>query len=292
MRSRRIYVALALLASGVLAVAGVGELLSHPVHRSAGQPTESLQAEAVEILYGTGEQVSGWRVRGRAGAGAILLLHGVRSDRRQMMARADFLRRLGHSVLLIDLPAHGESSGDRITFGVREAKGVEAALAFMEREMPDEPIGVIGVSLGAAAFVLSAPDPRVRAVVLESMYSTIDDAVANRMVRVLGPPGGLLAPLLLWQLPLRTGISTGQLRPIEHVGALQAPVLIAAGAQDRHTTPAETRRIFEAAGKAGEPRELWIVEGAAHVDLHAFAPQAYESRVGAFLDRYLQPKPH
>lgn len=285
MRSR-IYIALALLASGVLAVAGVGELLSRPAHRSAGHPSESLQAEAVEIPYGNGQQVSGWRIRGQAGAGAVLLLHGVRSDRRQMMARADFLHRLGHSVLLIDLPAHGESSGDRITFGVREAKGVEAALAFLKHEMPGEPIGVIGVSLGAAAFVLSGPDPRVRAVVLESMYPSIDDAVANRISRVLGPSGGLLAPLLLWQLPLRTGISTAQLRPIDHIGALQTPVFIASGAQDRHTTPAEIRRIFET---AAQPRELWIVEGAAHIDLHAFAPQDYESRVGAFLGRYLKP---
>jgi fermentation-respiration switch protein FrsA (DUF1100 family) len=35
------------------------------------------------------------------------------------------------------------------------------------------------------------------------------------------------------------------------------------------------------------PKELWIVEGAQHVDLHAFGPAAYEARVGAFLDRYV-----
>lgn len=278
--------ALALLALGVLVVAGAGELLSRPVHHAAGQASEGLPAEAIEIPYGTGEQVSGWRVRGRTGAGAVLLLHGVRSDRRQMMARAGFLHRIGYSVLLIDLPAHGESSGHRITFGVREAQGVEAVLAFMAREMPGEPIGVIGVSLGAASFVLSNIDAPVRAVVLESMYPTIDDAVANRLTHYLGPPGALLAPLLLWQLPLRTGISTMQLRPVERIGALQAPLLIACGAQDRHTTLKEAQRIFDA---APQPRELWIVQGAAHVDLHAFAPQDYENRVGAFLGHYLQP---
>jgi fermentation-respiration switch protein FrsA (DUF1100 family) len=245
-----------------------------------------LQAETVRIDYSGIEQVSGWQVRGRPGAGAILLLHGVRSDRRQMTQRARFLHRLGYSVLWIDLPAHGESSGDRITFGARESLGVKAALGYLEREMPNAPIGVIGVSLGAASTVLAGQDPRVRAVVLESMYPTIDDAVANRLKHYLGPLGTSLAPLLLWQLPMRSGIDTAQLRPVAQVGALHAPVFVISGSRDWHTTPAETQQVFEA---AGHPRELWIVEGAAHVDLHKFARVTYEDRVGSFLAQYLRP---
>ncbi|MBB3639142.1 alpha/beta hydrolase [Variovorax atrisoli] len=283
---RWLLLALATLALGVLAVGGAGELLSRPVRPAVGLPPADLQAETVRIDYSGIEQVSGWQVRGRPGAGAILLLHGVRSDRRQMTQRARFLHRLGYSVLWIDLPAHGESSGDRITFGARESLGVKAALGYLEREMPNAPIGVIGVSLGAASTVLAGQDPRVRAVVLESMYPTIDDAVANRLKHYLGPLGTSLAPLLLWQLPMRSGIDTAQLRPVAQVGALHAPVFVISGSRDWHTTPAETQQVFEA---AGHPRELWIVEGAAHVDLHKFARVTYEDRVGSFLAQYLRP---
>lgn len=283
---RWLLLALATLALGVLAVGGAGELLSRPVRPAVGLPPADLQAETVRIDYSGIEQVLGWQVRGRPGAGAILLLHGVRSDRRQMTQRARFLHRLGYSVLWIDLPAHGESSGDRITFGVRESLGVKAALGYLEREMPNAPIGVIGVSLGPASTVLAGQDPRVRAVVLESMYSTIDDAVANRLKHYLGPLGTSLAPLLLWQLPMRSGIDTAQLRPVAQVGALHAPVFVISGSRDWHTTPAETQQVFEA---AGHPRELWIVEGAAHVDLHKFARVTYEDRVGSFLAQYLRP---
>jgi len=52
----------------------------------------------------------------------VLLLHGVRADRREMLGRARFLNRLGYGILLIDLPAHGESPDDHITFGAREAR--------------------------------------------------------------------------------------------------------------------------------------------------------------------------
>ena len=77
------------------------------------------------------------------------------------------------------------------------------------------------------------------------------------------------------------------LRPIAHIGQMKAPVLIAAGGADLHTTLPETRRLFAA---AAQPKELWVVEGAAHVDLHAYVPADYERRIGAFLARQGAPK--
>jgi uncharacterized protein len=66
-------------------------------------------------------------------------------------------RGLGHVVPLIDLPAHGESEGERIGFGGHESAAVAAALAWLRRELPGERVGVIGVSLGAAELVLAEP---------------------------------------------------------------------------------------------------------------------------------------
>jgi len=266
----------------------MGESLSYPQHPIVGAPPADLHAESVVIPSTETNHLAGWQVRGIPGAGAILLLHGVRSDHRQMTARARFLNRLGYSVVWVDLPAHGESTGDRITFGAREAQGVQAALAYMKRQLPDEALGIIGVSLGAAATVMAGPDRQVHAIVLESMYPTISDAVSNRLRIYLGPGGQALAPLLFWQFSWRLGVSPSALRPIDHVADLHAPVLIASGALDRRTPVLETQRIFDA---ALPEKELWIVEGAAHVDLHAFAPNLYEARVGNFLQRHLPIKP-
>jgi fermentation-respiration switch protein FrsA (DUF1100 family) len=69
------------------------------------------------------------------------------------------------------------------------------------------------------------------------------------------------AALLLWQLPLRLNIRPDALRPIAYIAQLKAPVLIAAGGADLHTTLPETQRLFAA---AAEPKALWVVEGAAH----------------------------
>jgi fermentation-respiration switch protein FrsA (DUF1100 family) len=61
---------------------------------------------------------------------------------------------------------------------------------------------------------------------------------------------------------------------------------VAFGAVGRHTRIAETRRLFDAA--RGDPKSLWIVPGAAHVDLHAFVPLEYERRVGGFVQDALR----
>src|SRR5262249_19807477 len=146
--------------------------------------------------------------------------------------------------------------------------------------LPNERIGVIGVSLGAAATVLAKPIRAPDAVVLESMYPTIEEATSNRLRYYLGAFGPLLTPALVAQLPLRAGVSVRELRPIDAVGRLASPVLVASGSIDHDTTLAETTRVFDA---ANWPKELWIVEGADHVDLHRYAPALYEARIGAFL---------
>jgi fermentation-respiration switch protein FrsA (DUF1100 family) len=269
----------------VLGVLEAGEMLSEPALRDVGAAPADLGARAVTIdLPGSGT-VAAWSIRGLAGRGAVLLVHGVRADRRDMTQRARWLKGAGYSLLLIDLPSHGESSGDRITFGVDEAIGARAALSFMRSEFPGERIGAIGVSLGAASLVLARPSPAPQAVVLESMFPTIDDAVADRLALHLGERSRSLAPLLLWQLPLRLGIDAEQIRPIDALASLKAPVLVASGAGNRHRQRAETERIFAA---ANEPKELWITQGAAHQDLYAFDRDAYEAKVGAFLAKYLR----
>lgn len=266
-------------------VVGAGEVLSTPAHRVVGAPPSVLNVRSVVIPYASGGALSGWFGKGGGGSGAVLLLHGVRSDRRQMAARSKALLERGYSVLLVDLPAHGESAGERITFGYREAEGVRASLRFLEQTLPGEKIAVIGVSLGAASFVLSNVSPAPSAVVLESMYPTIEEAVADRLRLRAGSFGAFLTPLLLTQLPLRLEISADQLRPIDHLSSIHTPILIASGTEDRHTTIAETEHLFEA---AAQPKELWLVDGAAHVDLYHFNPKAYEEKVFTFLDRHLR----
>ncbi|WP_323144239.1 alpha/beta hydrolase [Massilia phyllosphaerae] len=245
----------------------------------------ALGAEPLTLDAGPGRRVAASYIPALGTSkGGILLLHGIHGDRRQMEARAAFLHREGYAVMLIDLPGQGASTAPAVTFGLTEAEGVRAALAELQRRLPGRRIGVIGVSLGAASLVLCRDCPKVDAAVLESMYPSIEEAVEDRLRMRLGALGAPLSRLLLWQLPLRLDIQPAQLRPIARVGSLGMPLLIVAGSADRHTTLAETERLYAA---AAAPKSLWVVDGAAHVDLHSYAPAEYERRIGAFLERYV-----
>ncbi len=214
---------------------GAGELLTRPVPATVGPAPPGLNAEAVRLPYGDGQHVAGWFLPGRAGEGAVLLLHGVRGNRLQMLARAQWLQREGIASLLLDLPAHGESSGERITFGRRETLGVEAALGWLRQRLPGEKVGAIGVSLGGASLLFAQRQPELDALVLESVYPTITDAVQDRLAMRLGAAGVYVAPLLLMQMPLRLEFGVQDLRPIAAIEQVRAPLLVASGTEDLHT---------------------------------------------------------
>lgn len=285
---RLLYTALALAAGTLLVSLAAGEILTRPARGRIGPPPPGLSAEMVEIRYGDSQQVSGWFLPGRVGEGAVLLLHGVRGNRLQMLERARWLQSEGIGALLIDLSSHGESSGDRITFGRREALGVQASIDWLRQKLPGEKLGGIGVSLGGASLLFTDRQPELDALVLESVYPTITDAVQDRLVKRLGPAGAWAAPLLLVQIPLRLDIGVHELRPIEAIKTARAPLLIASGTEDLSTRWIETEQLYAA---APEPKTLWPVPGAGHEDLHDFDTQAYRGKLLPWLQSHLRKAP-
>lgn len=281
MRKRKLlFVVLFLLLTLVVGVWLAGNFLTAPARRPIGVAPSDLRAKAVEFQSRSGARIEGWFIAGEKNRGAVILMHGVRSSRLSMVDRARFLSRAGFSVLLFDFQAHGESSGDQITFGHLESKDALAAVEFLRTNAAGERIGVIGESMGGAATLLAEPALEVNAMALELVYPTIDDAIGNRLTMRLGSWSRVLTPVLTWQLKLRLGIDGDALRPLNKVGTVTIPKLFIAGAEDQHTTLEESQRIFEA---AAEPKELWIVERAAHEDLYAVAKEEYERRVLSFL---------
>jgi len=237
---------------GALALVGIGiggifvwiagSVLVTPANHPVGLPPDRLHAENVSFPSTSGTTVRGWFLPGQPGHGAVVLMHGVYADRRSLIPRAEFLSRAGYAVLLFDFQAHGASPGKLITFGYLESRDATAAVKFLHQKLPGEKVGIIGISLGAAAAQLADPPLPVNAMVLESSYPTIYQATEDRLAIRIG-----------WLA-------------------------------DLDTTIAEARSLFAA---AAEPKQSWWIQGAGHVDLHAFARRDYEDRVLAFLAQYL-----
>ena len=277
-------VAVLTLLSCVAATWIAGSILTAAAPQTVGQIPSDLKGTNVEFRSSSGALIHGWFIPGEPGKGAVILMHGVRSNRLSVLDRARFLSRAGFSVLLFDFQAHGDSSGERITFGYLESRDAQSAVNFLKQSRPGERIGIVGISMGGAATILATPPLPVDAIVLEMVYPTIEEAVGDRLAIRLGQWSKHFTSLLTWQLKLRINVSTADLRPIDRIGTVNAPKLFIVGSEDQHTTLAESRRLFES---APAPKELWIVEGASHTDLHRVMPLEYESRVTHFFQNYL-----
>ena len=273
------------LATMIAVVLLVGSALSRPVRSAVGDPPHELRAETVWFESGSGATLAAWFGRPLGSAPVIVLSHGVRGNRQNLRYRAQFLRDAGFGVLVYDAQSHGESTGDGITFGFLESHDARAAVAFVRTRFPESRIGFIGPSLAGASALLGDEPLPVDALVLEAVYPTLEAAVFNRIAMRTGDVfARILTPLLLLQVQPRLGFDPYSLDPIEKVGSATAPLLLLAGSEDLHTTVEESRALFAA---AREPKELWIVQGAAHESFHAFVPAEYERRIAAFFERWL-----
>ena len=229
----------------IVVVIGVGEVMTGPATTAVESLSSDFPVESIRIPLNNGSRVNGWLARGVHGSGVVLLVHSIRSNRVEMLSRGRFLHK---------------------TF-------------------PSERIGAIGVSLGAAAIVLSKHSPKLDAVVIESLHPTIEEAVENRLRLHLGEYGTALLPVVMAQLAFYLDTSMSELDPINQISELNAPLLLIAGSADQHTKVAETERLFAA---AKQPKEVWIVPGAGHFNMHSYAGREYEDRVIDFLDHYLR----
>lgn len=286
-RSRLRWATYGLFTLAALAIAcawEAGTLLIHPAQHAIGEPPDDLPIKPVIFASDSGSFIHGWFIAGTPGHGAVLLLHGVRANRLSMLDRARFLRTAGYSVLLIDFQASGESPGQAISFGYRESQDAQAAVEQLRQLAPRERIGIIATSMGAAATLLAEPPLKVDAMVLEQVYPTIEQALNDRLTLHAGAIGRWLAAPLLATLQPRLGISAEKLRPIDKIPYVTVPKLVIAGDHDQHTHIHESLSIYAA---AAEPKQLWIVHGAQHIDLYRYAGNDYVVHVLAFLDAWL-----
>ena len=282
---RQLAFAVAIIAAlGAAAIWFAGDALIQPTPRYVGPPPADISARTVTFYSRSGSMIHGWFVPGE-GRGAVLLLHGVRADRRSMLDRARFLHQAGYAVLLIDFQASGESPGRMITFGYLESRDAAAAVAELRLLAPGQPIGVLGTSMGGAAALLATPQLKVDAMVLEQVYPTLAQALDDRMELHAGRVGMWLEPLLALTVKPHLGVSLGQMRPIDRIHGLRVPKLLIAGSADERTTLPESRALFAA---AAAPKALWIVPGARHVDLDRYAGTRYRKRVLGFFDTWLR----
>jgi fermentation-respiration switch protein FrsA (DUF1100 family) len=225
-----------------------------------------------------GLKLEAWYSPSRNGV-IILIAHGFGGARSAELHAA--LAQYGFGILSWDARAHGESEGELCTWGYHEVRDVEAALSFALEQKGVRHISALGQSMGAVTILRAAAQrTEIEAVVLDSAFPTIEEMV----VRVIASP--IMRPIMRFVVERATGLTADDLRPIDDISYISPrPVFLLQGGQDSVIPPDSAQRFFDA---AGEPRRLWIGEGAGHVEMYDRMPDEYLRRVTAFFYEMLE----
>ncbi len=226
--------------------------------------------------------------RERPWSRTIVLLHGLAEDRRAFEVRVRRLIRAGWNVAAVDARGSGESGGDWVSFGGREADDLRVWLdALTGLVAGPTRFAAWGRSMGAATALRGATgDPRIQALVLEAPYDDLRSVVAAVLGQMRVP--GWLARPILWRARSLAGVSLDRPRPIDLAPRVEVPVLIVHGALDPIASVARARELAEAIGRTAGFIE---VAGASHANVFAIGGEALGDEVVAFLDRAIPDGP-
>jgi len=264
----------------VCALYGQVVVLTTPFRDQNVGELSGLTYQNIALTTADGVPISGWYVPGTQ-PNAIVLVHGIHANRAYLIPQAQFLAEAGYHLLLIDLRGHGRSGGKLLTFGYGEAQDVRAAVDYL-LALPDvERVGVLGHSLGAAAVIREAAgDPRVKALVIQSSYSSLSDAAEDAFDNFTVFPKQFFAPMIVALAEYRTQVDIGQVDSTRDLTQMPArPVLIIHSLDDNLFPFHHAQKMYDA---ARDPKQLWAVQGIGHINPIVGHEAEYRERVLRF----------
>lgn len=221
--------------------------------------------------------------RGRMGTRrpVVIVSHGHRGSRQDMLGIGSGLWREGFDVLLYDFRGNGDSGDGPQSLAHYEQQDLEAAVDLVAELRPAAPIHLVGFSMGAATSILvAARDPRIRRVVADSPFADLRGVVAATIGHLRLPPVPLL-DLVDHATRLRYGYRFADVEPIEAVaGIAPRPLLIVHGTGDSVIPVEHAHRL---AAAAGEGSRLEVVEGVEHCGTYFADRPGHIARVASFL---------
>jgi uncharacterized protein len=234
----------------------------------AGEPAAAGVPEAAEVTVATddGLELGAWHVPARGETrGTVLFLPGNAGNRSMRAPVAARLADEGLATLLVDYRGYGGNPGRPSEEGLRA--DALAAREWLDDRDDTGPVIYLGESLGGAVAVDLARRNAPAVLVLRSPFTSLADV------------GRVHYPWLPVGLLLRDRYPSA-----DRVDAVDAPVLVVAGGEDRIIPPEQSRALYEA---ASEPKQLVVLPGLDHNDRELFVGRDVMGAITGFIDTHL-----
>lgn len=247
----------------------------------------NLEFEDVTVTNPDGMKLAGWFIPSENGA-VIIMQHGYKSTRRELLNEAEMMHRHGYGVLLTSIRAHDYSEGELITLGYYETEDMEAWYQYLlsRDDIDHEKIGILGNSYGGMLSIqYAAQNEKIKAVVANCAFSSMKDTVSTSVTHFTGLPEFPFVPLIVFWAETDTGVKMEEIDATKWIPQISPrPVFLMQGGRDTVISPNSGQLLYDA---AGEPKELWFDSELGHVEFDKERAEEYEARVAAFFDRYL-----
>ncbi len=248
-----------------------------------GLPSQSVQFAATD-----GVRLDGWRIAEDSDRPWIIVCHGMGTNRGDLLDMAAALHCAGFNLFLFDFRAHGTSAGRQSSFGWREQRDLEGALAYLGRQddIPARGYGLYAVSMGGViGLSVAARDDRILAVAADSPYTDLQASIEHHLKLLYRMPRVPFGVFCAWTYRLWFGAWPRQISAVQAAGRLSPrPLLLIAGDIDPRVPLEQTNQIL---AEARPPKELWLIEGAGHLMGHAMHPQRYVDHVVTWFRSHL-----
>ena len=201
--------------------------------------------------------------------GTIIFLSGISGPAAtDFQGHADWMNGLGFTAVLLELRAHGLSSGGQIGLGYKETEDVRAALSEIQKDpaLADLPVYLYGVSMGASAAIVAMGElPEIAGAVALSPYASFEEQFEIRMEKALVLP--LSRMYVSWLIGAFLDETFGEeatreRNPREEIKKADGrPVFLIASRNDRRVPSENALYLKELCPSA----DLWLREGSDHL---------------------------
>jgi fermentation-respiration switch protein FrsA (DUF1100 family) len=272
-QAKRLTLLIALLA---IMLGGCARLFFYPDKNYILTP-QDLQIPYQDVYFDAndGTRLHGWFVPAREKSVAtVLFLHGNAQNISTHIASVYWLAERQFDVFLLDYRGYGASQGRPSFDGVHV--DAERALRYLVEEMAtdSEKLIIFGQSLGGAVAIrMVARSPhrhRITALIVEGTFASYPQIAQEKLAELW------FTWPLQW-IPYAT--VSGAYDAVEVVPKVSPiPLVIVHGDADTIVSPAHAYRLYQA---AREPKELWIVPDAGHIE--SFTKTRYRERLVSYL---------
>jgi uncharacterized protein len=212
----------------------------------------------------------------------VIVCHGLGADREAFAGYTAVALRLGTHALAFDFRAHGRSGGMVSTLGADEVADLAAAAAWW-RSQPgraQNPIVLVGVSMGGAVVLQAAGMVGAAGVFAESAYAELSAMIEAQTAR-LGPLSAFATAAVQVAARWQLGIDPARVSPLRALRELSPaiPVVLVHAGSDQVIPLAEGERL----AAARRDLRLLVIHGAEHAGCLATDPAGIERELRTLL---------